>query len=330
MRINSKELVGISIILLLGLSIYQFYPFFLFKVVEWQKEFNQLLSSSLNALTEHKQQAGLTLIAVSFLYGVFHAVGPGHGKFILTSYLSLETTKLNQAMKLTLAAALVQGIVAVVLVSIIIVVFTLSRNYFNLTLKWIERGSFSVMIILGVYWCYQSFKLFKQQKKPLNTLKIKKIAKITKISPQVKPLTHTHSAHCGCGHQHLPSSAQIQQAKDWKAQIMIILSIGARPCSGAILVLFLAYTLDLYSWGVLSALAMAVGTGLTLSLFAWLVLVARNKAIRLSSWYISEQHGHYWAAGVKMIAACALIILGITLFHSSFIELNMGTSLLKR
>ncbi|VEI45987.1 ABC transporter permease [Actinobacillus equuli] len=56
----------------------------------------------------------------------------------------------------------------------------------------------------------------------------------------------------------------------------------------------LAYTLDLYAWGVASALVMAVGTGLTLSLFAWLVLVARNKAIRLSSWYISEQTSKNW------------------------------------
>ncbi len=42
----------------------------------------------------------------------------------------------------------------------------------------------------------------------------------------------------------------MQQVRDWKAQLMLVLSIGSRPCSGAILVLFLSYTLNLYAWGL--------------------------------------------------------------------------------
>ncbi|VEI45989.1 ABC transporter permease [Actinobacillus equuli] len=116
-------------------AIYQSYPVMLYQVMVWQKAFNQQLSGSLTALSMHSQQAGMTLMLISFLYGVFHALGPGHGKFILTSYLSLEKTKLNQAMKISLLSALMQGIVAVSLVTVIVVVFTLSRSYFNLHLN---------------------------------------------------------------------------------------------------------------------------------------------------------------------------------------------------
>ena len=102
--------------------------------MEWQKSFNLSLSSALHALKAHEQQAGWTLVGISFLYGVFHAVGPGHGKVILSSYLSLENTVIKHAMKISLASALVQGLVAVLLVSVIVVVFTLSRQYFNIAL----------------------------------------------------------------------------------------------------------------------------------------------------------------------------------------------------
>ena len=328
-----KHIIGIAVGFLLFFAIYNNYSLFLFKVMEWQKSFNQQLSAALTGLSENRQQAGITLIIISFLYGVFHAVGPGHGKFILTSYLSLEKTKLNQAMKISLLSALAQGLVAILLVSIIVVAFTLSRSYFNLTLKWVERGSFVLMILFGVYWCYQAVKAFKR--KSVTVPKIHKISVISlqknnKITPLIKPQSHLHTENCGCGHQHLPSSTQIHQAKDWKAQAMIILSIGARPCSGAILVLFLAYTLDIYVWGMLSALAMAIGTGMTLTLFAWLVILARNKAIRLSMWYISEQTGQHMVLVLKILAGMVLIIFGTTLFHSSFIDTFSGNGLFKR
>lgn len=342
MRVTAKHLLWPALGVCLLFALYRSYPVLLFKVMEWQKQFNQQLSGSLTALSGQSQKAGLTLLVISFLYGVFHAVGPGHGKFILTGYLSLEKTKLTQAIKISLLSSLAQGVVAVVLVSVIVVAFTLSRSYFNLTLKWVERGSFAIMILFGLYWCRQALNALgkascsRRQRMP----KIKRLVKTDLQNfQQIRPLvtrqnytetSHEHSEHCGCGHRHMPSSEQMQTATDWKAQLMIIFSIGARPCSGAILVLFLAYTLDLYFWGVASALVMAVGTGLTLSLFAGLVLLARTKALSLSRWYISGRTSEKWTFGLKILVGAALILLGIILLHGTFIESGGGTGLLKR
>lgn len=323
MRVNRKFWGWLAVGFLLCFAIYQLYPIVLFKVMEWQKIFNLELSSSLNELGQNQNKAGLTLVFISFLYGVFHAVGPGHGKFILTSYLSIEKTKLPQAMKITFASALVQGLVAVSLVTVIVVIFTLSRQYFNLTLKWVERGSFAIMILFGLYWCYQVFKSTRKTEKPV-IKSIRLSQNTTQKLPLVNHTHHVHDENCGCGHKHLPTSEEMKKAKDWKAQLMIILSIGARPCSGAILVLFLSYTLNLYFWGVISALVMAIGTGFTLSLFAYLVIVARNKAVKVSYWYLSAQTNRKLIAILKLTVGVALILLGITLVHSSFIDTSSG------
>lgn len=63
---------------------------------------------------------------------------------------------------------------------------------------------------------------------------------------------------------------------------MIILSMGMRPCSGAIMVLLFSKVVGVFSWGMASALAMAAGTSLTISSLALLVHFFRTLAVRLS------------------------------------------------
>jgi hypothetical protein len=94
---------------------------------------------------------------------------------------------------------------------------------------------------------------------------------------------HEHHEHCGCGHQHLPTAEQLQQGDDWRARLMIILSMGMRPCSGAIMVLLFSKVIGVFGWGVASAMAMAAGTSLTISTLALLVHSFRQLAVKLSA-----------------------------------------------
>lgn len=333
MPINRKSILGVAVGCVALFALYQLYPTLLFHVLEWQRSFNVEISHALRNINENTLQAGFTLLIISFLYGVFHAVGPGHGKFILTSYLSLEETKLPQTLKITWLSALVQGIVAVVLVTLLVAIFSLSRQYFNLTLKWVERGSFAVMIAFGLYWLWQGIRSTTAknsparaqslpQKAPIQPLVIRQLRPEKPIGPTIVAQGHIHSENCGCGHKHLPSSQEMETIQDWKSMWAVVFSIGLRPCTGAILVLFLAYTLNLYWWGVAAALVMAVGTGLTLTLFACLVLFARQKAVQASRWYFSVQTNKRLVLGLKLLLGLALIGFGLTLLHGSFIDTN--------
>ena len=178
-----------------------------------------------------------------------------------------------------------------------------------------------LMILLGFYWIYQAWKGIRPPK-----LQIRKISPM-QMSQEKTPLVshHIHHEHCGCGHQHLPSSVQMNQSTGWKSQLFLILSIGSRPCSGAILVLFLSYTLNIYLWGILATLMMALGTGITLTIFALIVIFARHKAVQLKMWYFPAKFSFPIASSLKFLTACVLIGMGILLLHSSFIETTTGT-----
>src|SRR5215472_7027147 len=58
------------------------------------------------------------LFGISFLYGVFHAVGPGHGKAVISSYLVANEETWRRGIVLSFAAAAVQAVVAVIIVAI--------------------------------------------------------------------------------------------------------------------------------------------------------------------------------------------------------------------
>ena len=90
------------------------------RLVAWtvtmQRELHQALATALRAVAESGPLAGLGLVSLSFLYGVFHAAGPGHGKVVIATYLGTQHETLRRGVALAFASALLQGVVAIVTV----------------------------------------------------------------------------------------------------------------------------------------------------------------------------------------------------------------------
>ena len=59
-----------------------------------------------------------TLLGVSFLYGIFHAAGPGHGKAVISSYLVANEETARRGIVLSFLSAMLQALVAVLIVGI--------------------------------------------------------------------------------------------------------------------------------------------------------------------------------------------------------------------
>ena len=90
-------------------------------IVGWilakQSEFYREMSTTIRA-AKSDGSAVWTLLTISFAYGIFHAAGPGHGKAVISSYLVANQETARRGIVLSFASALLQALVAVVLVGI--------------------------------------------------------------------------------------------------------------------------------------------------------------------------------------------------------------------
>jgi len=66
----------------------------LLKVQETQRDLHRQLAGAMRAVDDARETATVSLIVLSFLYGVFHAVGPGHGKIVISTYLLTQESQL--------------------------------------------------------------------------------------------------------------------------------------------------------------------------------------------------------------------------------------------
>ncbi|WP_029593610.1 nickel/cobalt transporter [Franconibacter pulveris] len=267
----------------------------------WQRSVNRELSGLLQQVAQNPSRAGVSLLAFSFLYGVLHALGPGHGKIVIATWLATHPSRLKRSLALTLASSLLQGLVAIGLVVVVLKLLALPARQLHLSSYWLEKGSYLLVGGLGAMLCWRAVKRLRGLlRKPT----------FNAFTPH-----HAHSETCGCGHQHLPSPNQLERADDWRARLMVVLSMGMRPCSGAIMVLLFSKVIGVFGWGVAAALAMAAGTSLTVSAIALFVHSFRRLAVRLGGgtpplWRQTGWATLALAGGVALVFAALVMWMG--------------------
>ena len=293
MRIFNNRVIACTGLLILAASLWLYWPTILLSSMHAQQliysHFNQLLIN----LSEHRWQYGWMLVGLSFGYGVFHAVGPGHGKVVMASYLATHRQKWLISLALTMSAALMQALVAIVIVSILRFVMLQSAHQVNRSALEIIHFNSLLVILLGVW------------------LAIRTLYSCYKIAPKEAHSHHDH-AHCHCGHAHHVTPEAVSSAHNWRDYAMLVISIGARPCSGAMLILIVSALMGIYWIGLICTVVMAIGTGLTTSALALITVFARTLMIKI---YGSHTPHPYLQAAPAILGAILLILLGITLYQ---------------
>src|SRR5262245_17859148 len=90
------------------------------------------------------------LLGVSFLYGIFHAAGPGHGKAVISSYVVANEETWKRGVALSFASALLQALVAVAVVGIASALLSATAATMKSAVDVIEIVSYALIIAIGV------------------------------------------------------------------------------------------------------------------------------------------------------------------------------------
>jgi len=246
-----------------------------------QRELHRHLAAAMRGLAEDGPRTAWALAGMSLLYGVFHAAGPGHGKAVIATYLGSNRVQLRRGVLLSVLSALAQGITAILIVEIAMNLFGLSMRHTQRVGMQLENASFALVALLGAALALRSaITLWKRHRAGAAEEHVP-----AGLPSQTGSLFSTGGnmrAYCAeCGALHGPSRRHIEQPLALRTAGAIILSIGLRPCTGALLVLLVAYSLDMRWAGIASVLAMSAGTAATVSMLAAATVFTRQGAFRL-------------------------------------------------
>ncbi|MCI1835386.1 nickel transporter [Achromobacter sp. HNDS-1] len=316
------------------------------QVSAWQTHFYRQLTAAVRAW--QADGGGWLLIGLSFAYGVFHALGPGHGKAVISSYVLANRQTARNGALLALLSSLVQALVAISMVAVLALVFNATAASMNQATRWLELASYALVTLLGAWlvWVKAIRPLWRRRSSAARVAAaparpatpavaggpgLKGAAALRAITvqaaaPRAQPAlhepAHVHGHHrhdhphhddaCGCGHAHVPPAEQMAGPLNWRRAVSAILAVGLRPCSGALIVLVFALSQGFFLAGVASALAMGLGTGLTVAALACLAVAAGGAADALGA-RLSSAAAARLRYAVEALAALAVLALGVLL-----------------
>jgi len=267
-----------------------------------QAEFYRMLSGSLRAVkTDYTAVAGL--FGISFLYGVFHAAGPGHGKAVISSYLVANNETWRRGVILSFASAMLQALVAILLVGIASIILGATARRMGDAVRVIEIVSYSLIIVIGLQLLWRKGRAF-----------------MAALRSQGHHHDHhghdhhdhdDHHLHFHNDHAHGPEPAELAGPGGWRRGLAAIVAVGLRPCSGAVLVLIFALAQGIFWAGIGATLLIALGTAITVAAIATLAVGARGLAGRLAS--SGGGKGVLLLHGVEVLASLAVIAFGALL-----------------
>ncbi|WP_217572324.1 nickel/cobalt transporter [Mesorhizobium sp. GbtcB19] len=118
-----------------------------------------------------------------------------------------------------------------------------------------------------------------------------------------------------CGHSHAPDPAMLSGDRfDWRTAWSAVAAVGIRPCSGALIVLSFALLNGLWLGGLLSVLAMSIGTAITVSALATIAVLAKNWAVYFAG---DGGIGNRIHSIVEIGGAAFIFLVGLLLLSAS-------------
>lgn len=281
-----------------------------------QSEFYRQMSSTIRA-AKSDGSAVWTLLFISFAYGIFHAAGPGHGKAVIASYLVANRETARRGIALSFASALMQSLVAILIVGISAWILNATAKTMCKAEGAIEIASYGLIALFGLRLVWVKGRTFIRALQAAQPV------------PAIAGLPHDHHDHGHhhhdhahahdhhghdhvhdehCGHSHGPTPSELAGPGGWRRGFAAILTVGIRPCSGAILVLVFALAQGLFWAGIAATFLMGLGTAITVASIAVVAVSAKDIAGRLSG--ARDGGGALFMRGIEFGAAALVLLFG--------------------
>ena len=237
----------------------------------------------------------LFLLMASFIYGVIHSVGPGHGKALAFSYFSSQKSSYFEAFIISLATAFVHifGALILVVISVFLLESVMNR-FMEDSISYITSLSAVIIMFLALYILYR--KLAKKSSScACCSVELKTTIFMTKPNNSINFIKTTLN------------KPVILQSRSKKQDLIFVLTAGIIPCPGTVLLFVYAFLLKTYFAVALASISISFGMATVIFVSSFLG-VSLNKASQKSTKLINT---------LEIVSPIVMFILGLLLFLSA-------------
>ena len=263
-----------------------------------QREFYRVMTDTLGAFRSDASAFWL-LGLFSFVYGVLHAAGPGHGKVVIGAYMLANERAVRHGIALSFTSAMLQSLVAIGFVLIAAGVIGLTSLAMANAAHWIGVASYLMIMLLGLWLMVRKLFGFGH----------------SHAAHDHHHHDHGHDHHAHHDHDHCHVVPPDIAARPWREQLGVVLAVGLRPCSGALVVLAFALSQGVVLAGIGAVLLMGLGTGLTVAALA--SIAVWGKALALKAGGLDNPVTARIATALEIGGAFAVFLFGFALLMAS-------------
>lgn len=146
------------------------YESFINSLIQYQFEINSIIGTTIKGINDDNiLTSSFFILGISFLYGLIHAAGPGHGKAIVGFYFATNKNDYKQAFKLGYLISIIHAISALILTfGIYFILESMFRQNFNHFSKITMQISAFMIVIVGIYIIISAYFNRKQKEENIN------------------------------------------------------------------------------------------------------------------------------------------------------------------
>ena len=247
-----------------------------------QRAMVDAMTRNVKAVRDGESYVALLLgLAVAFLYGVVHTLGPGHGKFVIATYFIGREATLGRGFLMAGQIALTHVVMAVVLVWLGDVAIRLAFGDATAD-RWIRVASYATLVAVGLYLLFAGVR--------------------GALARRAAPALHHRHRHGVSGDGKGP-------------QGLLSVAVGLAPCTGAILVMLFALANGMLLVGLVMVVAIGAGMAATMAAIGLVAIYARARMMaRLSG---DETRAGVWGAAFQVTGAFVITALSAALLSDA-------------
>jgi ABC-type nickel/cobalt efflux system permease component RcnA len=224
--------------------------------------------------TKNSRTALALILGLAFLYGMLHAIGPGHGKSVVASYFVAHPARWTGGILMGGMISLIQGASAIVLVGLLAILLRAKQIEVLGRSTVVEFVSYGLIVAIGAVMFYR--------------------AATGRLHAHDEAGAHPHGHH---DHHHAG-----------RLDRRLIVATGLTPCASAIIILLFALANGAFGLGVLTVAVLTVGMAVTISTIGVLVVFGRRALLRIVD--KAGMQTHRLERGLAM--AAAIVIVGVS------------------